>query len=401
MSKNNLYNFISIFSYILLLIKFPVLLIFDNSFDNLSNYFIVISFSIATNFITSDLLSYKEIDKGVNVNEIIFGVLFFIVSSSLIYISYSNLFFIFILFNISLLFNSISISILRQINIVYIIYLEILVSLFQIGSSILLAKIFNLDLGYSLLISTTIIYSLVFFSINLFKKVNFFFFKIHFQVKILSVNLYFDMLITQFERLLLSIYISRILAYINIISSLINGVKRLIFDDNNMDKAIKHGDFNFNKIALKYSVSFFFVNLFLLGLYQFKFLESGFFLNFIRNIKPGYKLEDFKYLYFISALYFGVNPMSFFVSHQFRNGKFNLINFLLYLPILCFLILFLFNRIKIDSNFLIILLTLSTLHFLLFFVFFSKKYYNLSSIAYFSIILNYNFGYISSLYYFF
>lgn len=401
MIKNNLYIYFSIFSYILLLIKFPVLLIFDNSYDNLSNYFIVISFSIATNFITSDLLGYKEIDKGVNLNEIILGFFFFIVSASLIYYSYSKLFFIFILFNISLFLNSITVSRLRQINILYIIYLEILVSLFQIANSILLSEIFKINLGYSLLISTTFIYFLVFSSMILFNKLNFNKVIIHNQLKIVSINLYFDMLITQFERFLLSIYMSTILVYINIISSLINGFKRLIFDDNKMDKEIKQGGFNFNKIIIKYSVCFFFINLLVLGLFQFKFLESNFFLNIIRILKPGYIIGDVKYLYVISALYFGLNPISFLVSHQFRNGKFNLINFSLYLPVIFFIILFLFDQIKFESNFLITLLTFTTSHYLLFFLFLSRKYYNINLIALVSIMINFVFGYITSLFYFF
>lgn len=399
MSRLNKYNFFSTFSYLLLLIKFPVLLIFDNSSDNLSSYFIVISFSIATNFITSDLLSYKKMDNGLNMNEIVLAVVFFFTSSILIFYNYPNLFVVFVSFNFSLFLNSISISRLREIKILYIIYLEILVSLFQLGASLIVSNYFEFNLGYSLIISTSFIYLLVFLVLYFFNFINFYNIKIQNQRKILSINLYFDMLITQYERFLLSIYLSNTLAYINIVSSIVTGLKRIVFDDNEMHKAIVGKSFNYNKIAIKYSVSLFCVNFILIWLYQIKFLESSFFLNFIRTIKPSFVFVDVKYIYVVASLYFGVNPISFFVSHHFRNGSFKIVNFLVYLPILIFSIFFLFDFVKINQIFLFVLMSFTTMHFILFFSFLSRRFYRLNRMSFLFIIINYLFGYFCSFYY--
>ena len=114
------YSFFSILSYILILIKFPILLFFDNSQDNLSTYFIIVSFSIAINFITIELISYKDLKKGLDVNTLLLGLLFLLISSSVIYVNFKDLFYLFLFYNLMSFLHSISISRLRSLNIIYI-----------------------------------------------------------------------------------------------------------------------------------------------------------------------------------------------------------------------------------------------------------------------------------------
>ena len=162
MEETKSYNFFSILSYILILIKFPVLLFFDNSQDNLSIYFIIISFSIAINFIAIELISYKDLKKGLDVNTLLLGLLFLLISSSIIFLNFIDLFYLFLVYNLITFLHSISISRLRSLNITYIMYLEIIISILQLTLSIFLSKIIFSNLGFSLVVSTLIIYVSVF-----------------------------------------------------------------------------------------------------------------------------------------------------------------------------------------------------------------------------------------------
>ena len=248
------YSFFSILSYILILIKFPILLFFDNSQDNLSTYFIIVSFSIAINFITIELISYKDLKKGLDVNTLLLGLLFLLISSSVIYVNFKDLFYLFLFYNLMSFLHSISISRLRSLNIIYIIYLEIVISILQLTFSIVLAKILFSNLGFSLVVSTLIIYLSVFlflFFNNIIKPFEIILVKS--PKKILSINLYFDMIITQTERFILSVYLPTSLAFISIISSLTIGLKRLVYDDNQLDISIKQKkniSFSYDKIIL-------------------------------------------------------------------------------------------------------------------------------------------------------
>jgi hypothetical protein len=398
MGNIRFYKLIAIFSYILLLIKFPLVLLFDKANDNLSSYFIIISFSIATNFISSDLISYKKLNNGINYNELALAILFFSISTSLVYVFYEEFTLIFIIYNIAIFFHSISISRLREINVLYIVLFEIALSLFQILISTAVSFLTNFNLGYSLIISTIIMYFLVYLNLYFKGLVNLKDIPIVNEKKLISINLYFDMFVTQFERFLFSVYLPQVLAYINITSSIINGLKRSIFDDNQMDYLIKFKHIRFNEIAQKYSLVFLFINILFWYFHHINIFESVFFLEFINTIKPNFSLSNVKYIYIIASLYFALTPVSFFVSHHFRNGRFNRKDFLCFLPVLLFSWVVI-NFIHVNEYFVFILLSITTVHFVLFFYTLSRKYFLLNQFSTLIITVNYIFGYFCSLFY--
>lgn len=402
MEETKSYNFFSILSYILILIKFPVLLFFDNSQDNLSIYFIIISFSIAINFIAIELISYKDLKKGLDVNTLLLGLLFLLISSSIIFLNFIDLFYLFLVYNLITFLHSISISRLRSLNITYIMYLEIIISILQLTLSIFLSKIIFSNLGFSLVVSTLIIYVSVFlflFSINIIKPFEISLVKS--PKKILSINLYFDMIITQIERFILSVYLPTSLAFISIISALTTGLKRLVYDDNQLDISIKHKkkiSFSYDKVIIKFSFILIFSNIISFIFFKTKFFLSNFFIEFIKTIKPNFIIIDINYIFIISSLYFGLAPISFFVSHHFRNGKFTISNYLCYTPFFLLIVLMATDIFNVSSEMFLYLLLFTTSHFVLFFFFLSRKYYSFKNSTTIIVGLNYIFGLLIAFY---
>jgi hypothetical protein len=263
---------------------------------------------------------------------------------------------------------------------------------FQIIASIWSSYFFNFELDKTLLISTIFFNLLIFVILGFKGYIDVNSIKTERGFKIKSFNLYLDMLITQFERFILSTSLPIVLVFVNIGSTVTSGVKRLVYDDNELDFSIKNGVKDYDNVAIKLSLIYLFFNI---GLY---FVDDNLFfivdyLN-LRIISDKFNLilSGFNNFYVIISLYFGVTPISFFVAHHFRNGVFKLFNYLLYLPTLLMFFVVLKNIGVHNSYFLFSLLGVSSLHFVLFFLNTSSKFYMIKNKTVIIMVFNYLVG---------
>jgi hypothetical protein len=363
------YRLYGFFSFTLSVIKFPLLIFLTQDKTNLKNYFIILSASIAINFVSTEIISFQKASERINRIDIIIGVIAIILSSCYILLFHQCLAASFVFYNISLILFSFLQSQIRDVNLNLLILFEVWHSLFQILATLIIYYFFKTSFEGLVLLYSSILFNIVSFCAFLRKLP----ITLISQFRISSSwdcrkELYLNMMVTQNERLIISAFFPSILFYINFASNIIMGVKKTTYDDNVLFSA-------FNKPETLHRFAKHLAVIFLLFNIAFALLTQQFAVGMLQRLFPSRLVNYLLDVKPILFLYSGIIPMSSIVLVYFRSTSMSwrtaLFNYTPSFLLQIALFFALYREIKVP---LIFILFTSFLHFLLYFHIFNRYF---------------------------